>query len=230
MSNPFEFRPAGDAEAFRNAHKSSDTDAESLSMHHTLGRGSTQAAPGNHDHDGDYSDPLHNHDLDYADISHTHAIADVTDLQTELDDKSDIAHTHSYTPYFEEAYCSTGTVIANTTDTDVTGMSITVPVAATTDVFEVIVVLDVSQTTAAASGILLGNLNVDGVLNPDGITFRGAGSNDRGTVVQTWKITGLAAGNRVFKVQARLNAGTTPSYTVSQPRSHMTIKRVSPVA
>lgn len=66
MSNPFEFRPAGDAEAFRNAHKSSDTDAESLSMHHTLGRGSTQAAPGNHDHDGDYSSIVHDHDADYS--------------------------------------------------------------------------------------------------------------------------------------------------------------------
>lgn len=37
---------------FREAHQTADTDNEASSLHHTLGRGPTQAARGNHKHIG----------------------------------------------------------------------------------------------------------------------------------------------------------------------------------
>ena len=37
---------------FREAHQTSDVDNEASSLHHTLGRGPTQAARGNHRHIG----------------------------------------------------------------------------------------------------------------------------------------------------------------------------------
>lgn len=240
MNNPFEFKPAGDAEAFRNAHKSSDTDAERLSMHHTLGAGSTQAAPGNHNHDGDYSSTSHNHDAAYAAIDHNHDAEYAAIDHNHDGDYAAIDHNHDseYAPlvhehsdyYIAEVYASNTTTINNTTDTDVTDLTITVPVGATTDVFKVTADLDISQTTASASGILLVDLWVNGSqYTANGITFRGSGSNDRKTTSKTWLVTGISVGNIVFKLRARLNSGTTPTYTISQPRSHFMVERVSPI-
>lgn len=69
MVNPLNSETAGD---YTKAHRKADTDSEQQAIHHTLGKGPLQAAPGNHNHDGDYSDPAHNHDLDYSDIAHNH--------------------------------------------------------------------------------------------------------------------------------------------------------------
>lgn len=44
------FEENADIAAFKAAHKASDVDAEPSSQHHTLGKGPTQAAPGNHGH------------------------------------------------------------------------------------------------------------------------------------------------------------------------------------
>lgn len=38
-------------QAFELAHHRADTDLEPSSIHHTLGKGPTQASPGNHSHD-----------------------------------------------------------------------------------------------------------------------------------------------------------------------------------
>ena len=73
---------AGDDNA--KAHRKADTDTDYQAIHHTLGKGPLQAAPGNHNHDGDYSDSSHNHDLNYSDIAHNHDA-----------DYADIAHTHT---------------------------------------------------------------------------------------------------------------------------------------
>lgn len=53
-SNPFEFgtRDAPVNVSSDSAHRSSDVDRERSSQHHTLGKGPTQAAPGNHTHIG----------------------------------------------------------------------------------------------------------------------------------------------------------------------------------
>lgn len=40
------------AEEVERAHTNADTDLRDESIHHTLGAGETQAAPGNHTHDG----------------------------------------------------------------------------------------------------------------------------------------------------------------------------------
>lgn len=47
--------------AFRDAHLNADTDGDATAMHHTLGLSPYQAAPGNHNHDADYSDIAHTH-------------------------------------------------------------------------------------------------------------------------------------------------------------------------
>ncbi len=92
MANPLNSETAGD---YTKAHRKADTDAEQQAIHHTLGKGPLQAAPGNHNHDGDYSDPAHNHDLDYSDITHNHD-ADYSDIAHNHDaDYADIAHTHT---------------------------------------------------------------------------------------------------------------------------------------
>lgn len=41
-----------DVRVFEDAHKETDVDSERNSLHHTLGSGPTQAAPGNHGHIG----------------------------------------------------------------------------------------------------------------------------------------------------------------------------------
>lgn len=58
--------------AFKQAHLQADTDTEPNSMHHTLGKGPNQAAPGNHNHDNAYSSSTHNHDAAYAASDHIH--------------------------------------------------------------------------------------------------------------------------------------------------------------
>src|SRR5213595_1981704 len=60
-----------EADAFQAAHTQSDTDNDRTAMHHTLGRGSNQAAPGNHNHDNDY---ISEDDADdrYAAVGHVH--------------------------------------------------------------------------------------------------------------------------------------------------------------
>lgn len=69
-----------------------DTDLTHDSPHHTLGRGHTQAAPGNHTHK--YTDIVgtppeqdltHNHDANYAAVDHGHSYAPVS-------------HAHAYAP------------------------------------------------------------------------------------------------------------------------------------
>lgn len=41
--------------SFQSAHEASDTDLEAFSLHHTLGSGPQQAAPGNHTHNSIYT-------------------------------------------------------------------------------------------------------------------------------------------------------------------------------
>lgn len=48
-----------------------------------------------HDHDADYAAITHDHDADYAPISHTHAISDTTGLQAALDGKAASSHSHT---------------------------------------------------------------------------------------------------------------------------------------
>jgi hypothetical protein len=58
---------------FTEAHRAADTDFEPTSMHHTLGKGGLQAAPGNHNHDEVYAPYDHNflHDDFYMNIDYS---------------------------------------------------------------------------------------------------------------------------------------------------------------
>lgn len=66
-----------------NTHEAPDTDSSNVALHHTLGVGPNQAAPGDHNHDGKY-----------AGLVHTHTISQVNSLQGALDGKAPITHTH----------------------------------------------------------------------------------------------------------------------------------------
>lgn len=66
-----------------NTHEGVDTDGSHTAIHHTLGAGTNQAAPGDHTHDGVY-----------APLVHTHPISQVDNLQPVLDGKSPVNHTH----------------------------------------------------------------------------------------------------------------------------------------
>lgn len=58
--------------AFRDAHLNADTDGDATAIHHTLGESPYQAAPGNHNHNADYSAIGHNHDANYSASGHNH--------------------------------------------------------------------------------------------------------------------------------------------------------------
>jgi hypothetical protein len=58
-----------DAQLSAREHASSDVDGSPVALHHTLGPGDRQAAPGSHGHDGTY-----------APLVHTHTAAEVPDL------------------------------------------------------------------------------------------------------------------------------------------------------
>lgn len=50
--------PKPEAVVVEDFHTNADTDTRPESLHHTLGPGNTQAAPGNHTHDGGNSELL----------------------------------------------------------------------------------------------------------------------------------------------------------------------------
>lgn len=80
------------------SHGSADTDSSTAAIHHTLGIGANQAAPGNHVHSG-YADSSHTHS-GYAGAAHTHT------------DYSTTGHTHSgfatTSHNHDSAYATTG--------------------------------------------------------------------------------------------------------------------------
>jgi hypothetical protein len=76
-----EYSAAAHTHTQAQAHQSADTDTATTAIHHTLGVGANQAAPGNHVHQ-DYSPTSHthngyaasghNHDTEYAVTTHNH--------------------------------------------------------------------------------------------------------------------------------------------------------------
>lgn len=65
-----DYSPSSHTHTQAQSHGSADTDSSTAAIHHTLGIGSNQAAPGNHVHSG-YADTSHTHS-GYAGSSHTH--------------------------------------------------------------------------------------------------------------------------------------------------------------
>jgi len=97
-----------------------------------------------------------------------------------------------------------------------TGLTRTVLVSGPEAVFSVDVVLDI-QTINATNRTLVGRLVVDGVTQSAQIILRIDALGSRLTASQTYVVTGLAAGNRIFKVQVSLTGGTTPADVAASP-------------
>jgi hypothetical protein len=114
------------------------------------------------------------------------------------------------------------TVYTTTAAADVAGLSKTVNCPGPHALYNVTFTLDVSSG-AANTGAFTASLLVDGVAqSPQGIAAMPT-SGQRGPVTQSYAITGLAAGNRVIKVNAAITAAG--SYTVNQVHSTLTVIR-----
>lgn len=83
---------------------------------------------------------------------------------------------------------------------DIPGATLSLTVVAT-DLLIVIAVFDFQVTTAGAATNALGQLVVNGVAQSV-LALRSMDAVGRGTHSQTWLVSGLAAGARVFKLQA----------------------------
>jgi len=89
-----------------------------------------------------------------------------------------------------------GTVAA-----DIAGATTTATVVGTTDVFLVHAVFDFDVTTASAGVLAIGELVVDGTAKAVQ-SVQGMTTLNRSTVSQQWRITGITAGARIFKLRA----------------------------
>lgn len=107
---------------------------------------------------------------------------------------------------------------------DVTGCAVTIPVVSTTDKFLVVGTMD-----WAAPGSLvplgIGYLVADGVQQVGQVISSGY-VNTRNTVHQNWIVTGLPAGNRVFKFQAT-NVNNQGTMTLGSSHTRFTVVRLT---
>lgn len=98
----------------------------------------------------------------------------------------------------------TSSLSLTTTSTVVTGLSTTITAAATTDVFLVVGTLDLTWNTSA--GNIIGELWIDGVVQPEFILCNAITNNVRATHSQSWIVTGLSAAGHTFEIKARAGA------------------------
>lgn len=118
--------------------------------------------------------------------------------------------------------CSSGLTVT-TTGTDVPGLTTPIVSSSAGDVFLAQVVLDV-RATGANTQTLVANLLVAGVSQSSQLIAMFPTSGIRGTLTQTYIVTGLAAGSHTFKVQANLTGAG--SYIVNASHSRLTVTRV----
>lgn len=113
-----------------------------------------------------------------------------------------------------------------TTLTDVPGLTSTVDVDSTGDIYLVMATLDVDLVAVAPAFPFEVRLMVNAVLQtPNGYwrAVSGSAAGQRATVSQQWLITGQAAGNQIFKIQVRAAGGGGTAYRVNAVHSQMTI-------
>lgn len=100
---------------------------------------------------------------------------------------------------------ATTTLTGTATITDIAGATTTVTVGATTDKFLVVVTADIQKTSATATTTTAAvNLLVNGAApagNPQAIYRDDSAAINRACVGQSFIVTGLAAGSRIFKLQ-----------------------------
>lgn len=119
----------------------------------------------------------------------------------------------------------TGTPSPSGTSATVAGLTITKTVGSISEEYRVDVVL--TGVATAGTSRLQGNLYADGVLQP-GTIFLGNNSNAQvaGNIESgsmTYKVTGLAAGSRVFEVKA---SQTGSAWTLAASTCRITVQRV----
>lgn len=119
--------------------------------------------------------------------------------------------------------CTATTIINSTAQTDITGLSRSVTVGSTTEVYIVHVTLDV-ESQSSSSTYLVAKLNVAGTDQTSEMVYRQTSSGQRAANAQTWLVTGLAPGARTFKVRAGNTGGG--SYSVNANHSSMTILKL----
>lgn len=126
--------------------------------------------------------------------------------------------------YAGEAACSTA-LTCPVAATDVAGATLSVSVADPSEVFQVVVTFEV-QTLTTGAGTFTGRLVVNGVSQGAQVVWVApATAGLRNTLTRKYRITGLAAGTRVFKLQA---AGSVASvYRVNVTHSTINVDQSS---
>lgn len=127
--------------------------------------------------------------------------------------------------YTGTAACTTTTDLTTTSVVDCPGATLTVTVPSPDSVYLVTGTFDVSATAATAGAILIGRVSVGGVLDTKQAIWipYATASGPRTVISQLWRVTGQAAGNVIFKLQASANVanvmrflGTHTAITVQQ--------------
>lgn len=136
------------------------------------------------------------------------------------------------TAYHQHVRVALATTYATVTTSRTNIVAATVNVASSNDVFYVHGNFDVLTTTAATaststSSVFIGSLVMDGAVadyDPSVATFCGTSIGMRGTVSQTWRVTGLTAGTHTFRLAAYKTAGT-GVYSVMNTHTNINIHR-----
>jgi hypothetical protein len=125
--------------------------------------------------------------------------------------------------YYDEATCTTDNTFTVATVTDVIGASLSVPVGSTSDVFWVDGVFEIQNITTAG-GDLTGRLSVNGVEQAKQILWNSTSAvGTRRTVSQRWRVTGVTAGTRTFKLTV---AGPIGVYQINTTRTTIAVEQV----
>jgi hypothetical protein len=123
--------------------------------------------------------------------------------------------------------CTAATTLATTATTDITGMTLTVPVFRPESVFEVVMTYDV-QILVAGTGTFVGSLTVNGVLITQQAVWVPTTAilvGGRVCISQAHRITGLAAAQVVFKGTASNNVAG--AMRVNTSHTNMVITQVA---
>lgn len=129
--------------------------------------------------------------------------------------------------YSDLAICTANVQLSTTAETDLTGMTLTVPSFGPSSVFMVSCAYDTTMLVATATAFL-GKLNVGGTTQSSQAVWvpgTTASVNCRQMLNQNWQITGLAAGNQTFKAVASCSAIN--QYRVSGSHSTISVQQVA---
>lgn len=128
---------------------------------------------------------------------------------------------HGY--YYDEAACTTQNTFTVATVTDVIGATLPVPVGSTSDVFWVDGVFEIQNVTNDG-GDLTGRLSVNGVEQTKQALWNStSGIGTRRTITQRWRVTGVTAGTRTFKLTV---AGPVGVYRINTTRTTIAVEQV----